>query len=93
MVCVNGGIVSGLPFLYQMVDRPRQIEVPKYLRPRTDTPKLDGWLWGVFLLHLFGARRWWLPDVRHHANADLRPKAAGQLPQGFYGVFPPLVTL
>jgi len=23
-----------------MVDRPRQLEVPKYLRPRTDTPKL-----------------------------------------------------
>jgi urea carboxylase len=34
------GFVAGLPFLYQMVDRPRQIEVPKYLRPRTDTPKL-----------------------------------------------------
>ncbi|WP_339109707.1 allophanate hydrolase subunit 1 [Thioclava sp. GXIMD4216] len=33
------GFVSGLPFLYQMVDRDRQIEVPKYLRPRTDTPK------------------------------------------------------
>jgi urea carboxylase len=34
------GFVAGLPFLYQMVDRARQIEVPKYLRPRTDTPKL-----------------------------------------------------
>jgi urea carboxylase len=34
------GFVAGLPFLYQMVDRQRQIEVPKYLRPRTDTPKL-----------------------------------------------------
>ncbi|HTW25884.1 MAG TPA: carboxyltransferase domain-containing protein [Acetobacteraceae bacterium] len=34
------GFVAGLPFLYQMVERPRQIEVPKYLRPRTDTPKL-----------------------------------------------------
>ena len=33
------GFVSGLPFLYQMVDRSRQIKVPKYLRPRTDTPK------------------------------------------------------
>ena len=33
------GFVSGLPFLYQMVDRSRQIQVPKYLRPRTDTPK------------------------------------------------------
>jgi allophanate hydrolase subunit 1 len=34
------GFVAGLPFLYQMVDKSRQIEVPKYLRPRTDTPKL-----------------------------------------------------
>jgi urea carboxylase len=34
------GFVSGLPFMYQMVERQRQIEVPKYLRPRTDTPKL-----------------------------------------------------
>jgi allophanate hydrolase subunit 1 len=34
------GFVAGLPFLYQMVERDKQIEVPKYLRPRTDTPKL-----------------------------------------------------
>ncbi len=34
------GFVAGLPFLYQMVDRPRQLEAPKYLRPRTDTPAL-----------------------------------------------------
>ena len=34
------GFVAGLPFMYQMVERPRQIEVPKYLRPRTDTPRL-----------------------------------------------------
>jgi urea carboxylase len=34
------GFVAGLPFLYQMVERSRQIESPKYLRPRTDTPKL-----------------------------------------------------
>ena len=34
------GFVAGLPFLYQMVERPQQIQVPKYLRPRTDTPKL-----------------------------------------------------
>lgn len=34
------GFVAGLPFLYQMVERERQIEVPKYLRPRTDTPRL-----------------------------------------------------
>jgi urea carboxylase len=34
------GFVAGLPFLYQMVERARQLQVPKYLRPRTDTPKL-----------------------------------------------------
>jgi urea carboxylase len=34
------GFVAGLPFLFQMVERENQIEVPKYLRPRTDTPKL-----------------------------------------------------
>ena len=34
------GFVAGLPFLYQMVERQRQIQAPKYLRPRTDTPKL-----------------------------------------------------
>jgi urea carboxylase len=33
------GFVSGLPFLYQLVAREKQLEVPKYLRPRTDTPK------------------------------------------------------
>lgn len=33
------GFVSGLPFLYQLVERKRQLEVPKYVRPRTDTPK------------------------------------------------------
>ncbi|MBO0903357.1 5-oxoprolinase subunit B family protein [Jiella sonneratiae] len=34
------GFVAGLPFTYQLVERSRQIEVPKYLRPRTDTPRL-----------------------------------------------------
>jgi urea carboxylase len=34
------GFVAGVPWLYQMVERAKQIEVPKYLRPRTDTPKL-----------------------------------------------------
>jgi urea carboxylase len=34
------GFVAGLPFMYQMVERARQIEAPKYLRPRTDTPRL-----------------------------------------------------
>ncbi|KIV63326.1 Allophanate hydrolase 2 subunit 1 [Pseudomonas sp. FeS53a] len=34
------GFVAGLPFMYQMVERDRQLQVPKYLRPRTDTPRL-----------------------------------------------------
>lgn len=34
------GFVAGLPFLFQMVERDQQLEVPKYLSPRTDTPKL-----------------------------------------------------
>jgi KipI family sensor histidine kinase inhibitor len=34
------GFVAGLPFLFQMVPRDRQLEVPKYVRPRTDTPAL-----------------------------------------------------
>lgn len=34
------GFVAGCPFLFQMVERERQLEVPKYLRPRTDTPRL-----------------------------------------------------
>ncbi len=42
------GFVAGLPFMYQMVDRDRQIEVPKYLRPRTDTPKLTVGYGGCF---------------------------------------------
>ncbi len=42
------GFVAALPFLYQLVDRPHQIEVPKYLRPRTDTPKLTVGYGGCF---------------------------------------------
>jgi allophanate hydrolase subunit 1 len=33
------GFVTGCPWFYQMVERKRQIEVPKYVRPRTDTPR------------------------------------------------------
>jgi len=33
------GFVSGLPFMFQMVEQKKQLEVPKYLSPRTDTPK------------------------------------------------------
>ena len=42
------GFVAGLPFLYQMVERSKQIQVPKYLRPRTDTPKLTVGYGGCF---------------------------------------------
>ena len=34
------GFVAGLPFLYQLVERDRQLVVPKYLTPRTDTHAL-----------------------------------------------------
>lgn len=33
------GFAAGLPWLYQLADRSRQLQVPKYIRPRTDTPK------------------------------------------------------
>lgn len=42
------GFVAGLPFMYQMVDREHQIEVPKYLSPRTDTPRLTVGYGGCF---------------------------------------------
>lgn len=34
------GFVPGLPWCFQMVPRERMLEVPKYIRPRTDTPAL-----------------------------------------------------
>ena len=43
------GFVAGLPWLYQIVERSKQIEVPKYLRPRTDTPKLTIGHGGCFM--------------------------------------------
>ncbi|MEP6872743.1 MAG: allophanate hydrolase subunit 1 [Burkholderiales bacterium] len=42
------GFVAGLPFLYQMVERSKQLQVPKYVRPRTDTPKLTVGQGGCF---------------------------------------------
>jgi urea carboxylase len=42
------GFVAGLPWLYQIVERSKQIEAPKYLRPRTDTPKLTIGYGGCF---------------------------------------------
>jgi urea carboxylase len=33
------GFVCGVPSLFQLVERGRQIQTPKYVRPRTDTPR------------------------------------------------------
>ncbi|WP_425453638.1 5-oxoprolinase subunit B family protein [Oceanobacillus chungangensis] len=42
------GFVPGLPWCYQMVPRERQIEAPKYVRPRTFTPERAFGLGGAF---------------------------------------------
>ncbi len=42
------GFVAGLPFLYQLVEKEAQLQVPKYLSPRTDTPKLTVGYGGCF---------------------------------------------
>lgn len=42
------GFVAGLPFFFQMVERSKQLEVPKYLSPRTDTPKQTVAMGGCF---------------------------------------------
>lgn len=42
------GFVAGLPFFFQMVERQKQIEVPKYLSPRLDTPKQTVAMGGCF---------------------------------------------
>lgn len=73
------GFVAGLPFLYQMVERKRQLQAPKYLRPRTGHAQAHRRARWMFQLHLFSARCWRLPDVRHHADADLRSKSEDQL--------------
>ena len=46
------GFVPGLPWGYQLVPQERQIEVPKYVRPRTFTPALAlGWGGGFSALY------------------------------------------
>ncbi|KQZ07942.1 allophanate hydrolase [Microbacterium sp. Root53] len=45
------GFVAGLPFLFQLAPRERQLEVPKYLSPRTDTPALTIGYGGCFTAH------------------------------------------
>src|SRR5699024_1585209 len=42
------GFVPGLPFCYQMEPLERQVEVPKYVRPRTFTPERAFGMGGAF---------------------------------------------
>lgn len=42
------GFVPGLPFCYQLEPRERQIQVPKYIRPRTFTPERAFGIGGAF---------------------------------------------
>ncbi|CAM5790999.1 carboxyltransferase domain-containing protein [Brevibacillus borstelensis] len=42
------GFVPGLPWCFQMVAREKQIEVPKYVRPRTFTPERTFGFGGAF---------------------------------------------
>lgn len=42
------GFVPGLPWCFQMVQREKQIEVPKYVRPRTYTPERAFGFGGAF---------------------------------------------
>ena len=72
------GFVAGLPFLYQMVERRRQIraEISAAAHRYAETYR---WARRLLQRHLFGARRRRLPDVRHHADADLRSQSEHQL--------------
>lgn len=42
------GFVPGLPFFFQLIDKDKQIEVPKYLTPRTFTPSRAFGFGGAF---------------------------------------------
>lgn len=42
------GFVPGLPFCYQLEPRDRQVQVPKYVRPRTFTPERAFGIGGAF---------------------------------------------
>lgn len=42
------GFVPGLPWCFQMVPRTEQLEVPKYVQPRTDTPSRAVGFGGAF---------------------------------------------
>ena len=78
------GFVAGLPFMYQMVEREKQIEVPKYLRSEDRYAKAHRRPRRLFRMHLFRSRGWRLPALRRHANAHLRPQTGGVVPQGLH---------
>ena len=75
------GFVAGLPFMFQMVEREKQIEVPKYLRPRTDTPKLTVGHGGCFaaIYSVRGAGGYQLFGIT--PGADLRPGTGAAVSQ------------
>ena len=82
------GFVAGLPFMYQMVERQRQIQVPKYLRPRTDTPKLTVGHGGCFgcIYSVRGAGGYQMFGITPMPIFD--PDAEDQLSARFHGVLP-----
>ena len=68
------GFVAGLPFMFQMVDQAEyRFGLPKYLRPRTETPKLTVGHGGCFacIYSVKGAGGYQM--FGPHPAADLRP--------------------
>ncbi len=76
------------PSCYQMVERQRQIEVPKYLSPRTDTPKLTVGHGGCFgcIYSVRGAGGYQMFGVTPMPIFD--PTQQDELPARFHGVLP-----
>ena len=73
------GFVAGLPFKFQMVPRERQIIVPKYLRPRTDTPKQTVGYGGCFscIYSVRGAGGYQMFGITPGPDLRPAPDAAG----------------
>ena len=67
------GFVSGLPFLYQMVEEGTSDRGAEVSPSAHRYAKADRGVRRLLLLHLFRARCRGIPDVRHHSDADLRP--------------------
>ena len=69
----------GLPFCYQLEPRERQVQVPKYVRPRTFTPERAFGIGGAFSVDLPRAGRRRVPAVRSPPVAGAR-RAAVSIP-------------